>query len=251
MFYKMKILLTLCLLMVGCGTTRVADSDRTEISNGDKVLITTHNVPLWLETLFFFVDDFANVSIRSVDGVKVKDDFLNADNQAAVLPGKRKIKLHCHGTWEDESVHYTEVVELNARRGYQYQISGRVNSDKSCYFEINQKLDREHIAKTALLDDPSKIVGVWEGRWDDKWVVVFEIAQVNSDKYSVVYNWQDYTDGPMKREEFTFYSVSEDTIENHFITINLIEDGEYGAFAQVNQKLTTKLKRIEPNNNKE
>lgn len=33
---------------------------------------------------------------------------------------------------------YSEIVKIEARKGYRYKVSGGMNSDNSCFFEIRE-----------------------------------------------------------------------------------------------------------------
>ena len=136
---KSKILLVslITVFLFGCTSKRVSEAEKQQVIAGEKILISTYSVPLVLEFVFFFLD-FPDITIKSVDGEKVTSNFFTDDNQIAVDSGKHKVELKCSGRYDDQSVNYYETIEIDARPGYWYRITGSEINVAACRFYVEE-----------------------------------------------------------------------------------------------------------------
>jgi hypothetical protein len=97
------------------------------------------------------------------------------------------------------------------------------------------------------LEDPSRLIGSWEGQWNGQWKVRFTISAADNG-YLVRYEWQEFQGGPFQADTFRAYPASKSSIRASSGLIEIIAERSdaFGATAIGNflPRRTARLKRI-------
>ena len=83
----------------------------------------------------------------------------------------------------------------------------------------------------ARLEQPDRLPGTWEGKWDGQFGVRFTIAPADSG-YTVVYEWQEYEGGAFAADTFRAYPSSGRSVRSVFGTFEI--DFEWTETPQAN-----------------
>jgi hypothetical protein len=124
---------TLFITLASCATYDERKEVPDHFETKTYSLLKESHDPLLLELIFFFFD-FTNTYIEKIDG-KPANLF---EKYSAVMPGKHEVTVKCQSTVDGKRFTYRQKIEVDAKAGVVHRITGRNNSNQTCYLNVSE-----------------------------------------------------------------------------------------------------------------